>query len=434
MQYRNEMNRKSITSLVLSIFLSLVSYSGAVAAERHRILVTTDIGGTDADDNQSMAHLLMYNDLFDIEALVSTPSFGNGSKSEIMRMIDVYEKDYPRLSSRAPGLLSPDSLRSLCRQGADSMAPYCGFSTPTEGSTAIVEAARRQDSRPLYVLVWGALEDVAQALHDAPDIMSKIRVYWIGGPNKKWGANAYCYIAENFPDLWMIENNASYRGFISDAKRDDRFNKHYYDRTISGAGALGEDFKSYYDGNVKMGDTPSLLYMMNGDSSRPDTESWGGQFERITHSPRTVFTYMTTTRDTVPVYSIAEFRFKGIAGVVPIGAVAFKMTIDGQSWDGVYLGGWEYAVRYAPKAPGTFEYRLSAPLIPAMDGLRGSIVVSPQWPGEKLKDSYALGGNWWSDSSDKSLFRDKWQGAATVEKWREDVLSDWAERWNWLKD
>ena len=76
------------------------------------------------------------------------------------------------------------------------MAPYCGFSTPTDGSTAIVEAARRQDSRPLYVLVWGALEDVAQALHDAPDIMSKIRVYWIGGPNKKWGANAYCYIAE----------------------------------------------------------------------------------------------------------------------------------------------------------------------------------------------------------------------------------------------
>lgn len=89
MQYRNEMNRKSITSLVFSIFLSLMSYSAAVAAERHRILVTTDIGGTDADDNQSMAHLLMYNDLFDIEALVSTPSFGSGSKSEILRMIDV---------------------------------------------------------------------------------------------------------------------------------------------------------------------------------------------------------------------------------------------------------------------------------------------------------------------------------------------------------
>ena len=39
----------------------------------------------------------------------------------------------------------------------------------------------------------------AQALHDAPDIAPKIRVYWIGGPNKKWGVNGYCYIVENFP-------------------------------------------------------------------------------------------------------------------------------------------------------------------------------------------------------------------------------------------
>lgn len=96
-------------------------------------------------------------------------------------------------------MLAPDSLRALCRQGAEKRAPYCGFSEPTEGSKAIVEAARSQDLRPLYVLVWGGLEDVAQALHDAPDISDRIRVYWIGGPNKKWSANAYAYIAENFP-------------------------------------------------------------------------------------------------------------------------------------------------------------------------------------------------------------------------------------------
>lgn len=429
-----KMNLKSVTSLILSLIVTLASAAAVRPQERHRILVSTDIGGTDADDNQSMAHLLMYSDLFDIEALVSTPTFGDGSKAEILRMIDVYEKDYPRLVAHASGLLSPDSLRSLCRQGADRRAPYCGYSTPTEGSQAIIEAARRQDPRPLYVLVWGALEDVAQALHDAPDIKDKIRVYWIGGPNKKWGANAYAYIAENFPDLWMIENNASYRGFISDNKRDDRFNSRYYDDVIKGAGALGEDFKSYYDGNVKMGDSPSLFYVMNGDPSRPDTESWGGQFQRISYSPRKVFTYMTTVQDTVPVYSIAEFRFKGIAGVVPVGEVAFTMTIDGQEWDGVYLGGWEYGVRYVPKAPGTLDYRLSAPLIPAMDGLKGSIVVSGLWPGKKFEESYPLGKNWWSDRTTRSLFRGKWQGAATTEKWREAVLTDWSKRWEWLKE
>lgn len=193
-----KINLKSVTSLILSLIVTLASAAAVRPQERHRILVSTDIGGTDADDNQSMAHLLMYSDLFDIEALVSTPTFGDGSKAEILRMIDVYEKDYPRLVAHASGLLSPDSLRSLCRQGADRRAPYCGYSTPTEGSQTIIEAARRQDPRPLYVLVWGALEDVAQALHDAPDIKDKIRVYWIGGPNKKWGANAYAYIAENF--------------------------------------------------------------------------------------------------------------------------------------------------------------------------------------------------------------------------------------------
>ncbi|MEI3488228.1 MAG: nucleoside hydrolase-like domain-containing protein [Bacteroides stercoris] len=29
-------------------------------AQRPRILISTDIGGTDPDDNQSMAHFLMY--------------------------------------------------------------------------------------------------------------------------------------------------------------------------------------------------------------------------------------------------------------------------------------------------------------------------------------------------------------------------------------
>lgn len=43
-------------------------------AERFRVLISTDIGGTDPDDNQSMAHLLMYSNEFDLEGLVSYPT------------------------------------------------------------------------------------------------------------------------------------------------------------------------------------------------------------------------------------------------------------------------------------------------------------------------------------------------------------------------
>src|SRR5215510_9222667 len=116
---------------------------------------------------------------------------------------------------------------------------------------------KKKSSQPLWVLVWGGLEDLAQALHDAPEIQSKIRVYWIGGPNKKWSANSYAYIFEHFPNLWFIEVNSSYYGLFSNNGMPDSVKtSSYYDRYINNVGYMGKDFKNYYSGNVKMGDTP----------------------------------------------------------------------------------------------------------------------------------------------------------------------------------
>lgn len=121
--------------------------------EKYRVLVSTDIGGSDPDDNQSMAHLLMYNDLFDLEGLVSSPSYGTGSVEELRRMIDIYEQDYPLLNSRQAGFLPPDSLRMISKQGSKVATPMAGYGVPTEGSEWIVRCARRDDARPLWVLV-----------------------------------------------------------------------------------------------------------------------------------------------------------------------------------------------------------------------------------------------------------------------------------------
>jgi hypothetical protein len=93
------------------------------------------------------------------------------------------------------------------------------------------------------------------ALHDAPEIQKKIEVYWIGGPNKKWSANSYAYIAENFPGLWFIEANASYYGFFAkNGVPDSLHTKSYYDRYILQSSYLGNDFKdNRYKGVIKMG-------------------------------------------------------------------------------------------------------------------------------------------------------------------------------------
>lgn len=426
--------KKRIAGLMI---LGALAVQGFAAPQqtgpRQRVLVSTDIGGTDPDDNQSMAHLLMYTDRFDLEGIVSSPSYGEGNKEEILRMIDLYEKDLPVLGKHIGGLMSPDSLRAITRQGRKGAAPYCGYTTPTEGSEWIVECARRQSDRPLWISVWGGLEDVAQALHDAPDIAGKIKVHWIGGPNKKWSTNSYAYIVENFPDLYMIEDNASYRGFIAEKKNPDRYNAGFYEAYLAGAGNLGRDFIRYYDGLPKMGDTPSLLYVMDGDPDDPTGESWGGSFEPTRRSSRAVFHRPVTAADTVPVYSIIELHIKGpVKDDIAPDSVCFRMDIRNQKWDGFYLGNGDYAVRHSTYYLGTLPYTITSD-IPGFPCHEGAITVENLWPGRESATDYEVGANWYTDKADPALFWKKLQGAQTVLKWREAVMEDWGKRLGYLK-
>jgi hypothetical protein len=402
-----------------------------------RVLVSTDIGGSDPDDNQSMTHLLMYSDRFQIEGLVSSPSYGTGSQREILRMIDLYEQDLPKLAKHQPGLAAPRYLRSVTKQGRAGRAPYAGYTTATEGSRWIVTCARKKSTQPLWILGWGGLEDLAQALHDAPDIARNIRVYWIGGPNKKWSANSYAYIAEHFPNLWFIENNASYYGFFSSPTVLDSVSPStYYDTHLRGAGHLGPDFQQYYKGEVKMGDTPSLLYLLDGDPSQPGRESWGGSFEKFTHSPRVVFDRVTTAADTVAFCTLVELQQTGPEVKVPADSVCFwmettyKKTV--QKWPGYYLGKGKYGLKYVPKQAEVLPYRLTS-TIPGFAAREGTLVVTNAWPGKRHATDYVLGANWYTDKADPQLYDGKIQGGKTVSKWRHAVLRDWAKRWAWLR-
>lgn len=402
-----------------------------------RILVSTDIGGTDPDDNQSMTHLLMYSDKFDIEGLISSPSYGNGNKREILRMINLYSKDLTKLKKHQKNFPSPQHLRRISKQGVHGGAPYVGYSTPTQGSKWMIKCAKKRTDKPLWILVWGGLEDLAQALHDAPEIQDKIRVYWIGGPNKKWSLNSYAYIVENFPKLWFIEVNSSYYGFFSNNQSIDSISvSDYYNRYIKAAGYLGKDFKKYYGGEIKMGDTPSLLYMMDGDPNNPMRESWGGSFDKLNHSPRIVYNRPTSIFDSVAFCSIIEFHFKGPAINIPKDSACFWMETPfkntTQKWPGYYLGNGDFAIRFAPKQAGVLEYSFTTN-VQNLSLKKGEIVVENQWPGKNHATDYKLEGNWYTDKRDTTLFEGKIQGGKTVSRWRTEALLDWAERWNWLQ-
>lgn len=137
-----------VKSIILILIVNVMMLNQVLSREEvpqiPRIIISTDIGGTDPDDNQSMIHFLMYNDLFDIEGLISSPSYGDGSKEEILRMIDLYEQDYPKLKKCYPNLKTPDALKSITKQGHKGLAPYKGFTEPSEGSRWIINQARKK--------------------------------------------------------------------------------------------------------------------------------------------------------------------------------------------------------------------------------------------------------------------------------------------------
>jgi hypothetical protein len=266
--------------------------SGALSSHRYRVLISTDIGGTDPDDFQSMVHLLVYADCLDIEGIISSP-YGPGRKEHILQVIDCYEKDYINLNTYSDQYPKPDALRVITKQGETERAPYAGVRRSTEGSRWIVECARRDNPRPLYVLIWGGIEDLAQALHDAPDILPKLRVYWIGGPNKKWGPDTFQYMVTHYPKLWIIESNATYRGWFTGGNQSGQWgNREFVKQHIAGKGALGDFFVSK-KGDIKMGDTPSVGWMLKDTPGDPSQPGWGGRFVRAWKRPYSCFERMT---------------------------------------------------------------------------------------------------------------------------------------------
>jgi hypothetical protein len=397
---------------------------GALDGHRYRVLVSTDAGGTDPDDFQSLVHLLVYADSLDLEGLVSSP-YGPGRKEHILEVIDHYASDYARLKTYSDGYPTPDALRAMTRQGATGVAPWAGVRRPTEGSEWVVKCAREDDPRPLHVLVWGGIEDLAQALHDAPDILPMLRVYWIGGPNKKWSADAYQYIVDHHPELWIIEANATYRGwFVGGEQSGEWDNTAFVAKYVAGRGALGNFFSTHLGGTIKMGDTPSVGWLLRGDPADPTAPGWGGRFVRAWERPRVVFDRLTTAADRIEQFGVLELALPVLAGA-PAAPEAF-LDIENQSLKGDFEMAGSVRFRFSPKAAKTYSYKIRSN-VPALHGNSGQItaILPPPSAGRRPAPSLP---NWWTDDPAPELAEGPHIGARTVSRWRVDFLRDFAER------
>ena len=86
----------------------------------------------------------------------------------------------------------------------------------SEGVDFIIGEARRDDGRPLYIAVQGAMTNVAAAVNKAPDIAKKIIILWNGGGPYPTGRREFnlmqdpeaCRIVlESEAEVWQIPQN-----------------------------------------------------------------------------------------------------------------------------------------------------------------------------------------------------------------------------------
>lgn len=132
-------------------------------AKRVRVILDTD-AACEADDPFAIAYALMSPKLL-VRTIVAEHFARPGSMALSLRAA---ERVTQAMGSGVPVL--PGEEWPL-----DSAAPA------SEGVRALIQEARREDERPLFVLCLGALSNAARALRDAPDIAGRFTLVTIGG-------------------------------------------------------------------------------------------------------------------------------------------------------------------------------------------------------------------------------------------------------------
>jgi hypothetical protein len=295
--------RAATLGLLVLLAISATSFS---ADPKPRIVVLTDIApvNVEPDDMESTIRLLVHADLFEIEGLVISTGWNNAGGRErpdlMLEVISAYEKDLPNLRKRSKQeghgadeskqplgyWPSPDYLRSRTVVGSKKRGQsFIGKDNDSPGSDLIIKLAGEKDDRPLWVLVWGGGNTVAQSIWrvqqdrtpaQLAEFLRKLRVYTITDQDRGQGkapyeGSSHFWLRKEFPkDLVFIWDESAWNFQNSTG----RSNWQKYATDIQNHGHLGAMYPKYKYGVE--GDTPSFLYVWPNGLNVPEQPGWGG--------------------------------------------------------------------------------------------------------------------------------------------------------------
>ena len=250
-----------------------------------RVFVLTDIGN-EPDDQMSLTHFLLYSNDFETEGLVAVTSTWQKEKVSpeiIQKVLSNYGKVRANLLKHADSFPALEELSKLVKAGqpAYGMAAV-GQRQISPGAQLLIEAVDRQDSRPLYVIIWGGANTLAEALwevrkkrssEEVEAFVSQLRVNAISDQD-----DAGPWIRAEFPDLsYIVSPSTPDGGQYSSATWTGISGDKYYrnapgadfttvsnkwlDEHVRSKGSLGETYPQYLF--IMEGDTPTFLGLIN---------------------------------------------------------------------------------------------------------------------------------------------------------------------------
>lgn len=280
------------------INVAIVAQQPKTGMVKPRIIVTTDITN-EPDDQESLIRLLLYANDIDIEGLIGSTGvwkLSDPATDVIHECIDGYAKVYDNLILHDSEYPTADYLHQITTTGNHGygMSHVSGRGSP--GARLIIEAADKEDPRPLWLLAWGGANTIAQAIFTVSEsrspeelkkFLSKIRVYDLAAQD-----DAGAWMAKTYPQLFIVRNVLAFKGMSF------RFSSEAWNHTRGGDesvvtrewvrahiqenhGPLG---KLYPDAlHIWEGDTPTYFYVMPNGLNDPEQQwqgSWGGRFNR----------------------------------------------------------------------------------------------------------------------------------------------------------
>lgn len=329
--------------IVLLFGLSQAAYAQAGAAhqfpgsaiQKQRLIVLTDIGA-EVDDTESTVRLLLYSDVIDIDGLVATTSTWKRtsvSPDLIQNVIQAYSKVHGNLLQHDPRYPAAEALRALVKRGiAEYGMQGVGPGKDSEGSEWIIRTLEGNDSRPLWIAVWGGANTLAQALYklratkspaELDLLLAKLRVYTISDQD-----DSGPWIRKNFPRLFYIVtpggeySAATWTGINTVVPGIDNLsisNKWLAEHIQQGHGPMGAAYPDVAYGME--GDTPSWLGLIPtglGNPDHPDWGGWGGRYELYrpdiaVTDPKTFIGGVSIAQETRPIWTNANDEYSPAA-------------------------------------------------------------------------------------------------------------------------